>query len=217
MQEAGELGKCPTGIRGLDEITGGGLPRGRTALVCGGPGCGKTFLAMEFLVHGAEAFGEPGVFFSFEESEAELKENFRSLGFDLQGMVEARRLAFDHVHIERSEVIETGDFDLEALFLRIEDAVETVGARRIALDTMESLFSTLPNETVIRSELRRLFRWLKEKGLLTVRSIRPTHLGLESHLMEFQDEILRLDPAHVAFDPLSDLINAGERTMLRSM
>src|ERR1051326_6369604 len=142
-----QLPKCPTGIQGLDEITGGGLPRGRPTLVCGGAGCGKTLLAVEFLVRGAAQFGEPGIFMSFEETDAELKANVTSLGFDLAGLVRSKKIVLDHVHIERSEIRETGEYDLEGLFVRLNHAIDSIGAKRVVLDTLEALFAGLPNET----------------------------------------------------------------------
>ena len=160
--------KCPTGIAGLDEITQGGLPRGRPALVCGGAGCGKTLLALEFVVRGATKFNEPGVFVSFEESSEELTDNVRSLGFDLDELVRRKQLAMDFVHIERSEIEETGDYDLSGLFVRLNLAIESVHARRVVLDTIEALFSGLSNTAILRAELRRLFRWLKERGVTTI-------------------------------------------------
>jgi circadian clock protein KaiC len=163
-----QLPKCPTGIQGLDEITAGGLPRGRPTLVCGSAGCGKTLLAMEFLVRGAMQFGEPGVFMSFEETEAELKANVVSLGFDLAGLVRRKKILVEHVHIERSEITETGEYDLEGLFVRLNHAIDSIGARRVVLDTLEALFAGLPNETILRAELCRLFRWLKDKGVTAV-------------------------------------------------
>jgi circadian clock protein KaiC len=162
------LPKCPTGIQGLDEITDGGLPRGRPTLVCGGAGCGKTLLAAEFLVHGAVMFGEPGVFMSFEESESELKANVESLGFDFAGLVRRKKIVLDYVHIEPSEVQESGEYDLEGLFVRLNHAIDSIGAKRVVLDTLEALFAGLRNEAILRSELRRLFRWLKTKGVTAV-------------------------------------------------
>ena len=162
------LPKCPTGIQGLDEITGGGLPAGRPTLVCGSAGSGKTMLAMEFLVRGATQFGEPGVFMMFEENAAEIAANVRSLGFDLEKLAAQKKLVLDHVHIERSEIEETGEYDLEGLFIRLGHAVKSVGAKRVVLDTVEALFSGLPNHAVLRAELRRLFRWLKDRGLTAV-------------------------------------------------
>src|SRR6187431_583117 len=137
--------KAPTGIPGLDEITGGGLPAGRPTLICGTAGCGKTMLAMEFLVRGATQFGEPGVFMMFEESAKEIIENGRSLGFDLGTLAKQKKLVLDHVHIERSEIEETGEYDLEGLFIRLGHAIDSIGAKRIVLDTLEALFSGLPN------------------------------------------------------------------------
>jgi circadian clock protein KaiC len=162
------LPKCPTGIQGLDEITGGGLPRGRSSLVCGGAGCGKTLFAAEFLVRGAVQFGETGVFMSFEETDAELQSNVVSLGFDLAGLVRRKKIVLDHVHIERSEITETGEYDLEGLFVRLNHAIDSVGAKRVVLDTLEALFAGLPNEAILRAELRRLFRWLKDKGVTSI-------------------------------------------------
>src|SRR5581483_6811751 len=146
------LRKSPTGIQGLDEVTGGGLPRGRPTLVCGGAGCGKTLLAMEFLIRGATDFGEPGVFMAFEETSEELAQNVRSMGFDLDRLVEQNQLVVDHVYIERSEIEETGEYDLEALFIRLGHAIDSIGAKRVVLDTIEVLFAGLSNESILRSE-----------------------------------------------------------------
>ncbi|MFA7007188.1 MAG: ATPase domain-containing protein, partial [Verrucomicrobiia bacterium] len=165
---ATSLPKCPTGIQGLDEITGGGLPLGRPTLVCGGAGCGKTLLAAEFLVRGAVQFGEPGVFMAFEETEKELKANVASLGFDLAGLIRRKKLMLDYVHIERSEIQESGEYDLEGLFVRLNHAIDSIGAKRVVLDSLEALFASLPNEAILRAELRRLFRWLKVKGVTAV-------------------------------------------------
>ena len=162
------LPRCPTGIQGLDEITGGGLPRGRPTLVCGGAGCGKTLMAAEFLVRGVVEFGEPGVFMSFEESEPELAANVASLGFDLPGLVRRRKIVLDYVHIEPSELQESGAYDLEGLFVRLNHAIDSIGAKRVVLDTIEALFAGLRNEAILRAELRRLFRWLKTKGVTAV-------------------------------------------------
>ncbi len=162
------LSKAPTGIAGLDEITGGGLPAGRPTLVCGTAGCGKTMLAMEFLVRGATEFNEPGVFMMFEESADELTANVRSLGFDLKTLVAQKKIVLDYVHIERSEIEETGEYDLEGLFIRLGHAIDSIGAKRVVLDTIEALFAGLPNHGVLRSELRRLFRWLKDRGMTAV-------------------------------------------------
>ena len=162
------LPKAPTGIQGLDEITGGGLPRGRPTLVCGSAGCGKTLLAMEFLVRGATEFGEPGVFMAFEETAEELAQNVRSLGFDLDELAEQKKLLVDYVHVERSEIEETGEYDLEGLFIRLGHAIDSIGAKRVVLDTIETLFGGLSNPAILRAELRRLFRWLKDKGVTAV-------------------------------------------------
>ncbi len=160
--------KAPTGIAGLDEITGGGLPAGRPTLVCGSAGCGKTLLAMEFLVRGILEHGEPGVFMSFEERAEDLAENVRSLGFDLEDLIQRQKLVVDYVHVERSEIEETGEYDLEGLFLRLGWAIDSIGAKRVVLDTLEVLFGGLENQGILRAELRRLFRWLKEKGVTAV-------------------------------------------------
>ncbi len=167
-QPARPIPKTPSGIRGLDEIMGGGLPRGRPTLVCGGPGCGKTLFGMEFLVRGAIDHGEHGVFMSFEENEKELAANVASLGFDVDRLVARKKVAIDYVRVERAEIEQTGEFNLEGLFVRLQHAIETVSAQRVVLDTVESLFSSLPGPEVLRSELRRLFRWLKDRGLTVV-------------------------------------------------
>jgi len=162
------LPKAPTGIQGLDEITGGGLPTGRPTLVSGGAGSGKTLFGVEFLVRGATQYDEPGVFMSFEETIPDLTQNAASLGFDLDRLVAEKKLFLDHVHISRSEIAESGEYDLDGLFIRIADAVQRVGARRIVLDTIEALFGEMPNPGILRAEIRRLFDWLKQKGLTTV-------------------------------------------------
>jgi circadian clock protein KaiC len=162
------LPKAPTGIEGLDEITGGGLPAGRPTLVSGSAGCGKTMLALEFLMRGATQFDEPGVFMMFEESAAELTANARSLGFDLEDLVARKLIALDHVHIDRSEFEETGEYDLEGLFIRLGYAIDSIGAKRVVLDTVEALFAGLPNQAIVRSELRRLFRWLKDRRVTAI-------------------------------------------------
>jgi circadian clock protein KaiC len=149
----------------LDEITGGGLPRGRPTLICGGAGCGKT---VEFLVHGAMRYGEPGVFLSFEETAEELAQNVRSLGHDLDALEASKLLAVDHVTVERSEIEETGGYDLEGLFIRLSFAIDSIGAKRVVLDTIETLFGNLKDHAILRAELRRLFRWLKDKGVTAV-------------------------------------------------
>ena len=166
--QRGTLAKAPTGISGLDEITLGGLPRGRPTLVCGAAGCGKTLLAMEFLLRGAEQFGETGVFMAFEETEQDLTQNVRSLGFDLEKLIAENKIAVDHVHIEAAEIAETGEYDLEGLFLRLGMAIDSVGAKRVVLDTLETLFGGFTNQALLRSELRRLFRWLKDKGVTAI-------------------------------------------------
>jgi circadian clock protein KaiC len=163
-----QLPKAPTGIQGLDEITGGGLPKGRPTLVCGGAGCGKTLLAMEFLVRGAAEFNEPGVFMAFEESIEDLTQNIASLGFGLKELIARKKIVVDFVHIERSEIEESGEYDLEGLFIRLGAAIDAIGAKRVVLDTIETLFAGLSNQTILRAELRRLFRWLKDKGVTAI-------------------------------------------------
>ena len=181
---ATRLPKCPTGIQGLDEITDGGLPRGRPTLVCGGAGCGKTLLAAEFLVRGAVQFDEPGVLMAFEETEKELEANVASLGFDLEGLVKRKKIVIDYIHVEPSEVQESGDYDLEGLFVRLNHAIDSIGAKRVVLDTLEALFACLPNETILRAELRRLFRWLKDKGVTAVITAERGRETLTRHGLE---------------------------------
>lgn len=162
------LEKAHTGIKGLDEILNGGLPKGRVSLVCGGPGCGKTLLSIEFLVHGAQKFDEPGVFIAFEETAEELAQNVASLGIDLDDLIARQKISVDYIYIERSEIEETGLYDLEGLFVRLADAIDTIGAKRVVLDTIETLFSGFSDEAILRAELRRLFRWLKDRGITAV-------------------------------------------------
>ena len=200
---AESLPKAPTGIPGLDEITGGGFPRGRPTLVCGSAGCGKTLIAMEFIVRGATQYDEPGVFMAFEETPEELSVNVRSLGFDLDQLVKAKKLAIDFVRVERSEIEETGDYDLEGLFIRLGAAIDSVGAKRVVLDTIEALFSGLQNEGILRAELRRLFRWLKDKGVSAVITAERgdgtlTRRGLEEYV---SDCVILLD--HRVLDQVS--------------
>ena len=183
------LEKAPTGIRGFDEITQGGLPKGRTALVTGGPGTGKTMFAMEFLVKGATEFGEPGVFVSFEETADELIANSASLGLSLPELCDANLLYIDYVRVERSEIEESGEYDLEGLFIRLSHAINSVGARRLVLDTIETLFSGLPNISILRAELRRLFRWIKDKNISTIvtgerGAVSLTREGLEEYVSD---------------------------------
>ncbi len=191
----GGLQKVPTGIEGLDEITNGGLPKGRPTLVCGGAGSGKTLLGMEFLVRGAMQFNEPGVFMSFEESAEELTKNVASLGFDLNRLIASKHLLVDYVHIERSEIEETGEYDLEGLFIRLGNAIDSIGAKRVVLDTIESLFAGLPNPSILRAELRRLFRWLKKKGMTAVITGERGENALTRHGLEeyVSDCVILLD------------------------
>ena len=183
------LEKSPTGISGLDDVTGGGLPRGRTTLVCGSPGCGKTLLALEFLIHGAQQFGEPGVMMAFEETEGDLAKNISSLGVNLDRLTATKRLLVDHVHIERSEIEETGVYDLEGLFVRLGYAIDSIGAKRVAIDTIETLFSGLSDEHILRAEIRRLFHWLKKRGVTAVVTAERgegslTRYGLEEYVSD---------------------------------
>src|SRR3954469_16799524 len=163
-----EIEKSPTGIAGLDEITCGGLPAGRPTLVAGGPGAGKTLLGISFLVNGAQTFAEPGVLLSFEENAEELAQDVRSLGYDLDKLVEQKKLLVDYVHVDRSEIEETGEYDLEGLFVRLDHAIKQIGAKRVMLDTIETLFGGLKDNGTLRAELRRLFRWLRDRQITTM-------------------------------------------------
>src|ERR1700678_1198149 len=202
-KETRSLPKALTGIQGLDEITGGGFPAGRPTLVCGSAGAGKTLLAMEFLVRGATAYNEPGVFMAFEETAPELTQNVRSLGFDLDELAKEKKLVIDFVRIERSEIDETGDYDLEGLFIRLGAAIDAVGARRVVLDTIENLFAGLQNEGILRAELRRLFRWLKDKGVSAVITAERGDGSLTRHGLEeyVSDCVILLD--HRVTDQIS--------------
>jgi circadian clock protein KaiC len=195
--------KAPTGVAGLDEITFGGLPAGRPTLICGGPGSGKTVLGISFLVNGIKQFGEPGVLMSFEENAEELAEDVASLGMDLAGLVEQGQLVVDYVHIERSEIEETGEYDLEGLFVRLNHAVTSIGAKRVVLDTIESLFGGLKNEAVLRAELRRLFRWLRDRDLTVVVTGEQGEQTLTRHGLEeyVTDAVIRVD--HRMHDQIS--------------
>jgi circadian clock protein KaiC len=189
------LPKAPTGIQGLDEITGGGFPRGRPTLICGSAGAGKTLLSMEFLVSGAMRYNEPGVFMAFEETATELAQNVRSLGFDLDDLIKKKKLVVDYVRIERSEIDETGDYDLEGLFIRLGAAIDAIGAKRVVLDTIENLFAGLQNQGILRAELRRLFRWLKDRGVSAVITAERGEGALTRHGLEeyVSDCVILLD------------------------
>jgi len=183
------LPKTRTGITGLDQITGGGIPAGRPTLVCGQAGCGKTLLSLEFIVRGALEFDEPGVFMAFEEKSDELALNVASLGFDLYKLQNDKKLKLDYVHIDRSEIEETGEYDLDGLFIRLDYAIKSIGAKRVVLDTIENLFAGLSNQAILRAELRRLFQWLKDKGvtaIITGESDGPslTRQGLEEYVSD---------------------------------
>ncbi|MGB2868595.1 MAG: circadian clock protein KaiC [Bacteroidota bacterium] len=184
-----KLLRSPTGIQGLDEITLGGLPSGRSTLVCGSAGSGKTLLATEFLVRGAMQYDEPGVFVSFEENAEDLTTNVASLGFDLQDLALRKKIILDHIEINRSEFEETGEYDLEGLFVRLGDEIDSIKAKRVVLDTIEVLFSTFSNSSILRSELQRLFRWLKDKGITAVVTAERgegtlTRNGLEEYISD---------------------------------
>ena len=183
------VAKTPTGTAGLDEITGGGIPSGRNTLVCGGAGSAKTMFAMKYLLCGALQYGEPGLCVTFEESEAELTQNIASLGYDIPDLIKRKMLAIDHVEVTRHEFEETGEYDLSGLFVRIEHGIRSIGAKRLVLDTIEVLFSGIPNEAIVRSELRRLFRWLKSQGVTTVITAETgkgtlTRHGLEEYVAD---------------------------------
>jgi circadian clock protein KaiC len=199
----GSLPKVSSGIQGLDEITGGGLPAGRPTLIAGAAGSGKTLFSLEFLVRGATDYGEPGVFMAFEERAEELVKNVASLGFDLKGLTAKKKLVVDHVRVERSEIEETGEYDLEGLFVRLAHAIDSIGARRVVLDTIESLFSGLRNESILRAELRRLFTWLKDKGVTSVITAERGEDTLTRHGLEeyVADCVILLD--HRVTDQIS--------------
>jgi len=182
------ISKAASGISGFDQITGGGLPQGRATLVCGGPGCGKTIFAMEFLVRGAD-LGEPGVFVTFEESVRDLSRNVASLGFDLERLQREKKLAVDYVHVDPSEIEEAGGYSLDGLFVRLEHAINAVGAKRVAIDTLEVLFTGLQDTSLLRAEIQRLFRWLKERDLTAVITAEAgenslTRQGLEEYVSD---------------------------------
>jgi circadian clock protein KaiC len=184
-----QLEKALTGIAGFDQITNGGLPKGRPSIVCGGPGCGKTMFAMEFLVRGATEFNEPGVLMTFEETGEEMTKNVASLGFDLKALASRKKIMMDYVKIEPAEIQETGAYDLEGLFVRLQYAVDSIGAKRVVLDTLEAVFSGFANVGMLRAEIRRLFRWLKDRGLTTVVTAERgdgnlTRYGLEEYVSD---------------------------------
>jgi circadian clock protein KaiC len=200
---AERLEKARTGIAGFDEVTNGGVPKGRPTIVCGGPGCGKTMFAVEFLVRGATQYNEPGVLMTFEETSEEMTKNVASLGFDLKGLAARKKLVLEYVRIEPAEIHETGEYDLEGLFIRLQHAVDKIGAKRVVLDTVEAIFSGFGNTGVLRAEIRRLFRWLKDRGLTTVVTAEKgdgnlTRYGLEEYV---SDCVIFLD--HRVTDQLS--------------
>lgn len=184
-----QLKKVLTGISGFDEITFGGLPKGRPTLICGGPGSGKTLFGIEFIVNGAEKFGEPGVIMAFEEKGEELATNVASLGFDLERLQAEKKIKIDYVHVDKAEIEETGEYDLSGLFIRLGHAIDSIKAKRVVLDTIENLFSGLSNEGILRSEIRRLFQWLKDKGVSTLitgerGTVTLTRQGLEEYVSD---------------------------------
>jgi len=188
-QQGKLLPKSPTGIPGMDEITGGGLPQGRPTLVAGGAGCGKTLFAMEYLINGAVQYEEPGVFVAFEENAEELAQNVASLGLNLKELIKQKKIIVDYVRVERAEIEEAGEYDLEGLFIRLGHAIDSIGAKRVALDTVEVLFGALPNQGILRAELHRLFRWLKDKGVSAVVTAERgngtmTRFGLEEYVAD---------------------------------
>ena len=190
-----EVPKSPTGISGLDDITNGGLPSGRPTLISGGPGSGKTLLGVSFLVNGAQQFAEPGVLMTFEENAEELAQDVRSLGYDLDTLVAEKKLIVDYIHVDRSEIEETGEYDLEGLFVRLEHAIAQIGARRVMLDTIETLFGGLSDTGILRAELRRLFRWLRDRQITAVVTAERgeqtfTRQGLEEYIT---DAVISLD------------------------
>lgn len=202
-QQVKLLPKAPTGIPGLDEVTGGGLPKGRPTLVAGGAGCGKTLLAMEFLINGAIQYNEPGVFVAFEENAEELAQNVASLGFDVKDLIKQKKLVIDYVRVERAEIQEAGEYDLEGLFIRLGHAIDSIGAKRVVLDTIEVLFGSLPDQGILRAELHRLFRWIKDKGVSAIVTAERgngtmTRFGLEEYVA---DCVISLD--HRVTDQLS--------------
>jgi circadian clock protein KaiC len=178
------LEKAPTGIAGFDEVTSGGVPKGRPTIVCGGPGCGKTMFGLEFLFRGVTQFNEPGVLMTFEETSEEMTKNVASLGFELKALAARKKLVLEYVRIEPSEIQETGEYDLEGLFIRLQHAVESIGAKRVVLDSMEAIFSGFSNTGVLRGEIRRLFRWLKDRGLTTVVTAEKGEGALTRHGLE---------------------------------
>ncbi len=191
----GTIRKSPTGIHGFDEITNGGLPTGRPCLVVGGPGTGKTLLGVEFLVNGATKYGEPGVILSFEESEKEIIQNSASLGFDLKNLIDKKKLVLDCITLEPERIIETGEYDLEGLFVMLNDAIDSIGAKRVLLDTLEAIFGTYSQQNIIRAEMARLFRFLKQKGVTSVITAESGANALSRHGLEeyITDMVMALD------------------------
>lgn len=197
------LEKTLTGIQGLDEITHGGLPKGRPTLICGSAGCGKTLFGISFLVHGIQEFAEPGVFLAFEETPEDLARNVASLGYDLRELEGRDLLVVDYIHVDRSQIAVAGAYDLEGLFLRLQSAVDSIGAKRVVVDTLETIFSGFDNPALLREELRRLFRWFKERGLTVVITAERgdgalTRQGLEEYV---SDCVIMLD--HRVTDQIS--------------
>jgi circadian clock protein KaiC len=162
-----QLLKCPTGIKGFDEITEGGLPKNGTTLVSGNAGSGKTLFGIDFLIKGATDYNEPGILMSFEETEDELYKDVASLNMDLSGLVSRKKIVLENVVLERKDIQEN-DFNLEGIFVRLEYAIDSIGAKRVVLDSLESLFAGITDIGILRLEIKRLFRWLKEKKVTAI-------------------------------------------------
>ena len=189
-----KLHKCLTGIKGFDEVTEGGLPKNRITLISGGAGSGKTLFGIDFLINGALNYKEHGVFMSFEETPDELYKDVASLNLDLKVLVSQKKIALEHVVLERKDVQEK-DFNLEGLLIRLEHAIESVNAKRVVLDSIESLFAGITDNGILRLEIKRLFGWLKEKQVTAIVTGEPgqdsyTHHGMEQYI---SDCIILLD------------------------
>ncbi len=183
-----QLHKCPTGIKGFDQITEGGIPQNRTTLLCGRAGTGKTLWGLDFLVKGATTYKEPGVFLSFEETEEELYKDVASIHLDLKGLVSQKKIQLEHVVLERRD-IQASDFNLEGILIRLEHAIASIGAKRVVIDSIESLFAGLTDVGILRLEIKRLFRWLKDKHVTTIITGEPgpdsyTRHGLEEYISD---------------------------------
>jgi circadian clock protein KaiC len=186
--------KCPTGIKGFDQITEGGLPKNRTTLISGSAGSGKTLWGIDFLINGALHYNEPGIFMSFEETEDELYKDVASLNLDLRGLVSQRKILLEYVLLERRDIQES-DFNLEGLLIRLEHAIDSIGAKRVVLDSIESLFAGLTDAGILRLEIKRLLRWLKGKQVTAIITGEPGQGAYTRHGMEeyISDCIILLD------------------------